>query len=358
MKSVFDRFQLYWANQYETIEDDLANERIRPLHKIQIPLLQQVISYVHAFALRKIVQQKARVQVVNGAPFQPPLPCDCSTPIYMGIPCWHILFERLRAGGMVLLSDIHPHWYYDRGNAHLAVGRQIIPLLNPDIVKGKGRPKGVLGRKNNTMLPVPGVDATTRGRGRGKRGSHTRGNGKSSTRRHPSAFETDPHEFPTSTAPARLQKRLAPIDTDDEAEDYIKVEYDILPAAQQLLDTSLTEIAAGNPPLSLSTTQVALARGAGTRRDSYVPGTVRERAYMRSKSTIIEKDMGDQTLNELASNDVVFSVNISHIPPSTALARTRPQRSIKKVDWSHLLSDDDDGSGKDMANNEDFDWDV
>jgi len=93
MKSVFDRFQLYWANQHETMEDDLANERIRPLHKIQIPLLQQVISYVHAFALRKIVQQKARVQVVDGAPFQPPLPCDCSTPIYMGIPCWHILFE-------------------------------------------------------------------------------------------------------------------------------------------------------------------------------------------------------------------------------------------------------------------------
>lgn len=222
---------------------------------------------------------------------------------------------------MVLLSDIHSQWHYVRGNTEVAIGRQVIPLLNPDVVKGKGRPRGALGRKK-VMLPGPGVAAITavakvmaprlaRGRGRKKgRGSHMRGSGKSCTRRLPSAFEIDPHEFPTSTVPARLQKRPAPAN-DSESDDTqdcieVKAEGDILPEAQQLLNTSLTEIAAGNPPVNLSTTQVALARGAGTGRDSYVPGTVRERAYMRSKSTIAEKDMGDQTLDELASNDVCF----------------------------------------------------
>lgn len=147
-------------------------------------------------------------------------------------------------------------------------------------------------------------------------------------------------------------------DDGSDTEDCIEVETDILPEAQQLLDASLNEIAYGNPPLELSTTQVALARGAGrSGRDSYIPGTVMERAYMRAKSTIAEKDMGDQTLDELASNDVVFTVDISRVP-STAPARTRPQRSIKKVDWSHLLSDGDNGSGEDMAKDEDFNWDI
>jgi len=49
---------------------------------------------------------------------------------------------------------------------------------------------------------------------------------------------------------------------------------------------------------------------------------------MQSKSTIAEKDMGDTSLNELASNDVVFSVDINQIHSS---APVRPQRS-KKAD--------------------------
>lgn len=48
---------------------------------------------------------------------------------------------------------------------------------------------------------------------------------------------------------------------------------------------------------------------------------------MQSKSTIAEKDMGDTSLNELASNDVVFSVDINQIHSS---APVRPQS--KKAD--------------------------
>jgi hypothetical protein len=321
MKSVFDRFQQYWKNQHSSMEDGLPNEHIRPLHSIQIPLLIGVIGYVHAFALRKIVTQKARIDVDA-----PPLPCECGTPKYMGIPCWHILWERIHGGGIVLLSDIHPHWHYNReSTAELAIGRQVIPLLNPDVVKGKGRPKGALGRKN-IFIPGRGVEATAEvaaalqprpARWRGR--SHQRGRGTSSTRRHPSAFEIDPYEF-TSTAPARLSttstasaklsKRSAPEDNDEnETQDCITVDMDILPGAQELVDVSLAEITAGRPPLTLSTTQVALGRGAGSARDTYIPGTVRERAYMRAKSTVVERDMEDDTLDELASKDPVFRVD-------------------------------------------------
>lgn len=51
----------------------------------------------------------------------------------------------------------------------------------------------------------------------------------------------------------------------------------------------------------------------------------------------------------------VFTVDINQIPPSTAPAGSRPQRSTRKqVDWSLLLSDDDN-SGDDIVDNEDFD---
>ena len=180
------------------------------------------------------------------------------------------------------------------------------------MVKGKGRPKGALGRKGVVAIALPAeVEFSStagtrgrgsgRGRGRGRGASHEAGHRISSTRRHPSAFEIDLHEFPpTSTAPARLQKRPIEVDSDS-SDDTIIVDHILLPEAQQLLDESLAEIATGRPPITLSTTQVALARGAGGGSDVYVAGTVKERAYMRSKTTIAEKDIyGDKTLDKLA----------------------------------------------------------
>jgi hypothetical protein len=138
-------------------------------------------------------------------------------------------------------------------------------------------------------------------RERGSRGgrSHQRGRGTSSIRRHPSVFEIDPYEFPILTAPtrlsttsatsARLLKRPAPeVEDENDIQDCITVDMDILPEVQELVDVSLAGIAAGRPALALSTTQVVIARGAGSRRDIYIPGTVRERAYMRARSTIAE----------------------------------------------------------------------
>ena len=74
----------------------------------------------------------------------------------MGLPCYHIIWERKRDGGVILLEDIHPHWYYIRPES-CTPAQPAIPLplliLNPMRVKGKGRPKGALGnaiRATNT----------------------------------------------------------------------------------------------------------------------------------------------------------------------------------------------------------------
>lgn len=371
MKSVFDRFQLYWANQHAALEDALATERIRPLHAIQIPLLAGVIGFVHAFALRKIILQKQRLTKEP-----PPLPCDCGTPKYMGIPCWHILWKRLQGGGIVLLSDIHPHWYYDRRDGiEPTVGRQVIPLLNPDVVKGKGRPKGALGKKQQIhVVPGPGVDVMMdrteaiaelmrpktgpssrgsripgRGRGRGRgRGmipagpSHQSGVGVEGTRRNPSAFEYDPFELPSSTAPARMAPTSPPPPTVILVEDD---DFDELsPEGQALIDLSLGEIAEGRPAVTLSTTQLALARGAGGDNDAYNPGTVRERAYMRSRTTLKESEV-DIAVDAAQDIDVTIrDLDLDHMPPPSSAPATLTATAIATS--SDVVMEDPD-----------FDWD-
>jgi hypothetical protein len=47
--------------------------------------------------------------------------------------------------GRLLLSNINPHWYYNQGFVALQESRRI--LLDPVIIKGKGRPKGSKGKQ-------------------------------------------------------------------------------------------------------------------------------------------------------------------------------------------------------------------
>lgn len=166
LKSVFDRFQRYWKHQHQNLLDSEADERDRILHSIQIPLLSGVLGYVYQYALRKIVSQKSRL-----SEHPPPLPCRCGTPNYMGLPCFHKVYQRLQEEGIVLPEDIHDHWWYTRTyGSRPNIGRQVLPLLNPDVVKRKGRPKGAKGKKNALLavtrdLRSPEESASSEGRG-------------------------------------------------------------------------------------------------------------------------------------------------------------------------------------------------
>jgi hypothetical protein len=96
--------------------------------------------------------------------------------VSLGLPCYHTIWERQQSPGMLGLQDINSHWYYSQGVQTGLLSRHM--LLNPRIVKGKGRPKGSKAKK--------------------------KGNTESSTRREPSLFEYTTIELPPSTAPAQL----------------------------------------------------------------------------------------------------------------------------------------------------------
>jgi hypothetical protein len=97
----------------------------------------------------------------------------------MGLPCYHTIYQRKLTSGVIYLEDIHPHWYFSRPEPGLAAISHPLPVLNPQVIQGRGRPRGALG--------IGGRVAPT------------------STRREPSAFE-----LPSSSAPPALapQERL------------------------------------------------------------------------------------------------------------------------------------------------------
>ena len=111
---------------------------------MNIPLFAAVLQHIHSFALKKILLEHAKLPAVR-----PPLPgCSCTIQQSYGLPCYHTIWERKCNGGVILLTDIHRHWYYDRpvvdtleSDTSLAVLR---PVLNLVCVRGKGRPRGAL----------------------------------------------------------------------------------------------------------------------------------------------------------------------------------------------------------------------
>ena len=75
-------------------------------------------------------------------------PCRCTIKVSISVLCFHDLFHCLKDGGQVLPEDIHTFWWYDRAKASTTLenraSRDVI--LDPAVVKGKGRPKGSKGK--------------------------------------------------------------------------------------------------------------------------------------------------------------------------------------------------------------------
>jgi hypothetical protein len=67
-----------------------------------------------------------------------------------GLPCAHVIQERLYEDGALNLEGFHPHWFFDKPSASERPFLADIDLiLDPEIVKAKGRPKGGVGKPKN-----------------------------------------------------------------------------------------------------------------------------------------------------------------------------------------------------------------
>ena len=90
--------------------------------------------------LHALVDQKKELQ----------WPCECTLPSSMGLPCLHTVSERLKDGGYILPEDIHLFWWYKRSKweeSLVQVCGETRVVLEPLVVRGKGRPKGSKGKQ-------------------------------------------------------------------------------------------------------------------------------------------------------------------------------------------------------------------
>lgn len=144
LRGVFLKMKLFWVAQQQNITTAIAQQQIKPKHSVNIPLLAAILPFVHGYALSKLVKEHSKLPI-QGPPLQG---CTCTIQQALGLPCFHTIYQRKRENGVILLSDIHPHWYYNRPERSTLlqpITLPPLPILNPVYVKGKGRPKGALG---------------------------------------------------------------------------------------------------------------------------------------------------------------------------------------------------------------------
>jgi hypothetical protein len=148
-------------------------------------------------------------------------PCTGRFRQQWGLPCAHELRDiiKRRADGdktaKLTKSDFDKYWWLER---RLDEEYPHLRLQDPDLVKGKGRPRGSGPFATSTPsatspdLPPPStapaaLQSTTAGRGGRGRGQ-TRGGAKASTRREPSSWEReDLTEAEASRQPKRARGR-------------------------------------------------------------------------------------------------------------------------------------------------------
>jgi len=163
--------KLFWTDQHASIQSTIAQQQLKPRHTVNIPLFAVVLQHIHGYALQKILQEHAKLPARG-----PPIPgCACTIQQSIGLPCYHKIWDRKVNSGVILLEDIHPHWYFNRPVASAQSTTLPLPILNPLAIQGRGRPRGALG----------GVGRVA----------------PSNTRRDPSTFE-----LPSSSAPVAYSR--------------------------------------------------------------------------------------------------------------------------------------------------------
>jgi hypothetical protein len=146
-----------------------------------------------------------------------------SLSLVLGLPCYHEIWEMKAINRTIQLEDIHPHWYFTREDEAMSLElSRPLPVLNPLVIQGRGRPRGALG---DVVRPT-------------------------NIRRELSSFE-----IPPSSAPPAFnhpQERLC------------------------VVNSGLTRLDNGY-------------------QDTYLPGTLAERAYMRPMASIYQPNSMEDT---------------------------------------------------------------
>lgn len=116
----------------------------RPLF-VYNALYREIIAYVSPSALYAIHDQKEYLD----KPPEERRSCTGRFTKTMGLPCSHLIQQRLTETGCIKLTDVHPHWQYkapiyrrSRQEVDIISIDLILQVANPPRVRIRGRPAG------------------------------------------------------------------------------------------------------------------------------------------------------------------------------------------------------------------------
>lgn len=105
------RLKLALENQHKNISAMISSERLRVPHDLHLPMFSGLINRVSHFALRKMKNELLKATRATQAV---PLPvCTGTFRRTMGLPCAHVMQERLEQNTGLNLEDVHEHWWIE-----------------------------------------------------------------------------------------------------------------------------------------------------------------------------------------------------------------------------------------------------
>ena len=149
LATVFQKFQRFWNHQRLEIAAKEEGDKIKVSTFTLKPVYVAIREQVSSRALQLLEDEHRNIRVnSHHEPQRPGGRCPCGFTTSHGLPCRHIIFERILANKTVTLEDFDPFWHRtgDEG-----ISPNIAPL-EPLMVRSKGRPKGSLNLDNTSRV--------------------------------------------------------------------------------------------------------------------------------------------------------------------------------------------------------------
>jgi hypothetical protein len=299
LKKVKECTELLLASQHERYKGLLAAAAIRTPHAVQIQFFQGLIGHVTPPALQFMLGQH---RLARSSREEDQKPCTNVFKTTMGLPCSHVMRDRLQANGVLLPSDLHHFWHIrvSRGPASSPPR----PLLNPATPSAH--------REAQRLLT----------------GSRPRGAGATSTRRCECSFEraerdfdqrmTQQHRGRRQYKPTRLSRQPGETVVVDDDGDTLRDsrEQQSQPSQQERVSEFLKELPeSDDPTLSAIAAVLTKARQAVELVD--------RRAHVRTCDEAIPSIEPAETVTGLVSQSSSTATELVSQPTRTSIASTR-----------------------------------
>nr|CAG8652006.1 14323_t:CDS:1 [Entrophospora candida] len=109
LESVHRKIILQVESQAKEIRAMISSERLKVQHVYRIALFEPLLSRVSVFALKKIRDEW--IKASNATLDSPLNPCSGILSSTMGLPCSHLISERIANSQTLQQTDIHEHWW-------------------------------------------------------------------------------------------------------------------------------------------------------------------------------------------------------------------------------------------------------